>query len=139
MDKPADAVKKFFSSLFDFSFKEFITDRIIKVLYALAAIYILVFCLGKFFGSFKYGAGQAFVTLISSIVIFFVLLMVARAFLEIVIILFRISENVEKLAANTSGGESPQYVIDAEVEQPQGPECSKNDEKTAQDSPESTE
>lgn len=100
-DRVIAAVKGFFSSLFDFSFREFITDKVVKVLYACAALYILVYCLSMFFGSIKQGAGPAFFSFFYSIVTGIILMMLARAFLEIVIVIFRIAENTEVIAGRT--------------------------------------
>lgn len=93
-------VKIFLSSLFDFSFKEFITHKVVKVLYALAALYIFTRSLIMFFGSFQHGAGSAFITLISAIVQFVVLLMLTRAFLELVMVIFRISDNIDAIVGS---------------------------------------
>lgn len=101
MDKAFTSAKEFFVSLFDFSFKEFLTDKVIKILYVFAAIFIAINCLIVFFASFKLGAGQAFLTFFYAVFRFIILMMLARAFLEIVIVLFRIAENTEVLAGRT--------------------------------------
>ncbi|MHB1457929.1 MAG: DUF4282 domain-containing protein [Armatimonadota bacterium] len=98
MDNAFTSVKEFFVSLFDFSFKEFLTDKVIKILYVFAAIYIAINCVIILVASFKLGAGQAFLTFFYVILRFVILMMLARAFLEIVIMLFRIAENTEVLA-----------------------------------------
>ena len=101
MDKAFKTVKEFLASLFDISFKEFITDKVIKILYVFAGIFIAITCMIMFIGSFKQGAGHAFLMFFYSIFSFVVLMMLARAFLEIVIVLFRIAENTEILAGRT--------------------------------------
>ena len=94
MDKPSN----FLNALFDFSFSEFITIKIIKVLYGIgvagAAIGALMFIIKGFSAS----AGQGILFLILSPIIFFLYVVLARVWLEIVIVLFRIAENVGEIA-----------------------------------------
>jgi uncharacterized membrane protein len=88
------------SELFDLSFSRFITTRLIKLLYALllagAAIMSLVLGFGMisaasgFFGKLF---GLALIPLV-----FMLSAIVARAYCEIIIVLFRIAENTREAA-----------------------------------------
>ncbi len=91
--------KGFFASLFDFSFSSFVTTKIIKVLYILAIIGAGIGALFVLFTGFA--SGRFFGVLFSFVLapLYFVLgVILARVWLEIVIVLFRIAENTQKLA-----------------------------------------
>ena len=83
--------------LFNLSFAEFVTTRIIQGLYCggiiLAAIVTLV-VIGL---GFKGGASTGIVTLILSPVIFLLLVLWARLAAEYTIVIFRISENTSRI------------------------------------------
>jgi Domain of unknown function (DUF4282) len=88
----------FFQSLFDFSFRVFITPKIVKVLYILAMIGIglacLVFIISAFARSAAFGA---FMLLIGAPLLFLIELIFIRVYLELAIALFRIAENTSEL------------------------------------------
>ncbi len=88
----------FFSSLFDFSFSSFVTVRLIKVIYALfiagSGFFALLFVVTAFARSTLFGL---FVLLIGAPVIFFLYVILARVYLELVVAIFRIAENTSIL------------------------------------------
>lgn len=90
--------KGFFASLFDFSFTEFITIRIIKILYGiviflagLSVLYLIIY-------GFRLSAAMGILYLVLSPVIFILYVIIARVWLEIVMVIFRIAENTQKIA-----------------------------------------
>ena len=93
-----DERRGFLASLFDMSFSEFVTTRIIVVLYwiaiILAAIAALIVIVGGFAQSFWMG-------LLSLVVVgplvFFLYVLVSRVWLELIIVFFRIAENTARL------------------------------------------
>ncbi len=89
----------FFKSLFDFSFSSFVTVRLIKVIYALfiagSALLALVFVASSFRASVFAGL---FTLLIIAPVLFFLYVILARVYLELVVAIFRIAENTSILA-----------------------------------------
>ena len=89
---------KFLSALFDFSFSEFITTKIIKVLYGIGIVGAAIGALAFIIGGFSASAGKGILFLILSPIVFFVYVILARVWLEIVIVLFKIAENVGKMA-----------------------------------------
>ncbi|MDH7601530.1 MAG: DUF4282 domain-containing protein [Armatimonadota bacterium] len=107
--------KGFFAGLFDFSFSEFITTRIIKVLYALAVIVSGFVALVMFIGGLvQFGSDplRGFGMIILSPILFILYVIAARVSLELVIIVFRIQQNTEEIAArgrqsNTTGAQNP--------------------------------
>jgi len=91
-------VKGFFGSLFDFSFTEFITPRIIKLLFVLAIIISGIAALVMFFAGIATGGPGAFLAIIGAPLLFLIYVVGARVWLELIMVMFRISGNVDKLA-----------------------------------------
>lgn len=93
-----DSSSGFFNALYDFSFSEFVTTKIIKVLYAIgiffAAIGALMFIIWGFRSSVLFGL----LTIILSPIVFVLYSILVRVYLEIVIVIFRIAENVSAIA-----------------------------------------
>ncbi len=93
--------KGFFEALFDFSFSEFITARLIRLLYGLALVllglFVLVFMVSGFTQSFGYGL----LSLILSPVVFLLGAIGTRIYLELVIVIFRIAEHAKRLVELT--------------------------------------
>jgi len=96
----------FFGTLFDFSFTEFVTSKIIKFLYGLsilcsgiAALILLIIVL---VGGFKQSASAGILALLFmtpfSILLFLILVVYGRVFLEIIIVIFRIAEHTAEIA-----------------------------------------
>jgi hypothetical protein len=90
----------FFSKLFDFSFKEFITLKIIKYLYIIGIAFAGFTALGMI------GSGIAVIredflrgilSILLSPVFFILLTLAARLVLEALVATFRIAENTTKL------------------------------------------
>lgn len=99
--------KGFFGSLFDLSFTEFVTTRIIKVLFVLCIIGSGLAALGILIGSFKTGAGGVVVGLIVAAVTFLLSVLASRIWLEVIIVLFRISENTTQMVEQGKHAGSP--------------------------------
>lgn len=93
--------KGFLSRLFDLSFQSFITTSIIKVLYVLFIIVAGLAALGFIAVGFASNAGVGVVALILSPLIFLLYVIMARVYLEIVIVLFRIHDQTAETARNT--------------------------------------
>lgn len=90
--------RNFISALFDISFSEFVTPRIIKVLYVLGiigAVLYTLFVIVKM-GGMLWG-GMKLVIYILSPFIFFITIIMLRLWLEVTIILFRIAENLNEI------------------------------------------
>jgi len=92
--------KNFFSDLFDFSFSEFVTPRLVKVLYILAIVGIALYTLFGLFSAFAYSTGFAS-TLLALILVpigALVMLILARFYMELLLVIFRIADKVDKIA-----------------------------------------
>ncbi len=83
--------------LFDLSFSEFVTTRVIKVIFIigiiLAAIYTLVF-IGM---GFAMGAAMGLLFIIFSPLVFLLCVLGARIWCEMIIVIFRVAENTSRL------------------------------------------
>ncbi len=98
--------KGFIGSLFDLSFTEFVTTRVIKVLYVLAIIMAALVTLALVITGFAGGVGGGLLALILSPVVFLLYVLMARIWLEVIIVLFRIAENTGRLVEQ--GKQHPQ-------------------------------
>ncbi len=82
--------------LFDISFKNFITVRVIKTLYLIAIIIIgmlSLFLLISAFGTFKYSPVVGLIQILLAPLIFLAGVTYSRVFLETILVLFRIESN----------------------------------------------
>jgi hypothetical protein len=92
------AAKGFLGSLFDFSFENFVFPKIIRVLYAIAVVFI---CIGYLIGvvyafqmDMTYGIGA----IIFGPIIMILYLIMIRVWMEVAIVLFRIYDNTNVIA-----------------------------------------
>lgn len=102
-----DAARGFFSSLYDFSFRSFVTPKIIQIIYFIALVFValwsLAFLVGGFmpsygmFGNEQPTALGILVHLIGAPIIFILGSLGARIYLEFIVAVFRIAENTESL------------------------------------------
>ncbi|MBN2207675.1 MAG: DUF4282 domain-containing protein [Candidatus Coatesbacteria bacterium] len=88
----------FLGALFDISFSELITIRVIKVLFALAIAVAAVVVGTQIVGGFMYSAGVGVLVLLISPIIFTLYVIAVRIWLEVVIVIFRISDDVKRIA-----------------------------------------
>jgi len=88
----------FLSALFDFSFSEFVTTKIIKILYGILIVLAGVAALVAIISGFTNSVGQGILMLILSPLVFLLYVILARVWLELVIVIFRIAENVGEIA-----------------------------------------
>ncbi len=100
------AEKGFFGALFDISFSEFITVRLIKVLFVIAIIGSAIGAVTILIGGIASGGGAAFLSIIMAPIAFFLYVLMARVWLELILVMFRISDNVDKLAEQKSTEQS---------------------------------
>ena len=91
----------FFASLFDFSFTEFITTKLIKFLYGLGMLLGGVMALGLIIAGFAQSAIVGILFLVLSPLVFLLYVIGARVWLELVIVVFRIAQHTAEIAKNT--------------------------------------
>lgn len=95
--------KGFFGALFDFSFDNFITPKLVKVLYILVlALIALGFVVGMITGLLSLLRRGGFLMGVATIVltpfVTAVYIIVARVSMEITVVIFRIAENIATIA-----------------------------------------
>jgi len=97
--------KGFFGMLFDLSFSEFVTIRVIKILFILAIICAGIISVSILVAGFAAGGLAALGALIFAPIVFLLGVIISRIWLEIVIVMFRIEENTRGAAGSqdTSG------------------------------------
>jgi uncharacterized membrane protein len=89
--------KGFFARLFDMSFSDFITVRLIKVLYILGIIAAGIGGLMFIISGFMAGVGMGILFLILSPVLVLFYILMVRVWLELILVVFRIAENTTQL------------------------------------------
>jgi hypothetical protein len=89
----------FLGTLFDFSFSEFLTPKIIKILYAIGLVLAAIGALVFIGAGFHRGAGIGILFLIISPVVFLLYAVVVRIYLELMLVLFRIAGRVDEIAS----------------------------------------
>ena len=96
----------FLGSIFDLSFTEFITIRIIKFLFILGIILAAIGTLLLIVTGFSNGIGAGILSLVLSPLIFLVYVLLARVWCEMIIVMFRIAENTGRLVEQGNRGTS---------------------------------
>ncbi len=87
----------FGSCLFDLSFSELVTMRVIKVLYAIGIVVAGIAGLYLIVTAFSKGFGSGLVHVIAAPIVFIFLVIVLRVCMELVLTLFKIEENTRNL------------------------------------------
>jgi hypothetical protein len=92
----------FIDSLMDFSFTAFVTSKIIRLLYGLSIVgaALMGLILVVFGFSVSWLAGIVMLLFVAPLV-FIISVIYSRVLLEIIIVIFRISEHAAEIAANT--------------------------------------
>lgn len=98
--------KGFLGSLFDYSFSSFVTTRIIKILYVLITIVFTLAALAFLAVGISQGPGPAVGAVIFVPIAWLLYMIFARVALEVLIVLFRIGEDLH-LIAHPGGGAPP--------------------------------
>jgi hypothetical protein len=84
--------------LFDLSFSEFVTTRVIKLLFIIGVGIAAIATLAIIVGAFSSGFGRGFLTLLISPLLFLLYTLFARIWCEMIIVVFRIAENTSRMA-----------------------------------------
>jgi hypothetical protein len=90
--------KGFWAKFFDLSFGEFVTPSVIKVLFILFMVLIGLSFLGGVINGFLWSPILGVFALIGGLIGAFIALILARVFLEIVIVFFHIHDNTREIA-----------------------------------------
>jgi Domain of unknown function (DUF4282) len=99
-----DNNRGFFGSLFDFSFDNFIAPKLVKFLYVLSLILLTLFAIGYIIFGFAAmaaggdsGALVGLLIIVVTPIIWFLYVMVTRVWLELLIVMFKISEDIKDI------------------------------------------
>lgn len=104
--------KGFLGALFDFSFSEFVTTKIIRLLYVLAIAISVVIGIALVISGFAIGFGRGVLMLIAAPVVVLLYIIGARIWLELVIVVFRIGEHVRDIANRGATPSAPPASTD---------------------------
>jgi hypothetical protein len=90
--------KGFFGALFDLSFSEFVTTKLIKVLYIILLIVMALGYLALVIAGFSqsFWGGLLMLVIVGPIATLLYIIM-ARVYMELLIVIFRIAENTGEL------------------------------------------
>ncbi|MFB6212400.1 MAG: DUF4282 domain-containing protein [Candidatus Magasanikbacteria bacterium] len=91
-------ITKYLNDLFDFSFKEFITVSVLKVVYWLEVVLGALLATLTIVEGFEESMLLGVLALIVSPVLFFIYLIVWRVILETIAVVFRIAEGVKEIS-----------------------------------------
>jgi hypothetical protein len=97
----ADEAKGFLSRLFDFSFQSFITTSVVRIIYILLVGFSALGALAFVGVAATNGAAGLIVGLLIAPVVFLLYVMMSRIWLELVIVIFRIAENIDVIARSS--------------------------------------
>jgi hypothetical protein len=99
-------------TLFDFSFNEFLTSKIVKFLYSLSTLsaFLMALLLIIFGSNTSIGFGF-FALLIGAPLIFLLTLIYSRVFLKIIIVIFRIAEHTAKREEKSESRDNIQWNV----------------------------
>ncbi len=89
--------KGFFTTLFDFSFSEFIVPKVIQTLFVIG---ILGAAIGAFFfiaWGFRASFLAGLLTMLISPIVFVIYVILVRVYLEVVMVLFRILDTLNRI------------------------------------------
>ena len=98
-----DTHEGFLKGLFDTRFGTLITPKIIRVLYILTMIVLALVAISFIIGAFNNSVGWGIAALVVFAPLGFLLyLIVARIWLELVIVAFKINESAQQISAHTA-------------------------------------
>jgi hypothetical protein len=94
--------------LMDMSFTQFLTTRIISFLYGLTLVVAVILGIRMVWAAFEASVGLGFGTLIVGAPIFvFIVAVAARLWLELLVVIFRIAENTNRIPVPVSSPARP--------------------------------
>jgi uncharacterized protein DUF4282 len=94
--------KNFFAGLFDFVFQQSLSRRIVKLLYVIAILAGMVTVVACVVLGMQQSPAQGLIALVAGIVALFVGILIVRLLLELVLVVLRIAEGIER--ATRGGG-----------------------------------
>ncbi|MFA5258343.1 MAG: DUF4282 domain-containing protein [Opitutales bacterium] len=93
-----DDPKGFFTALLDISFTSYITTKLVKLIYIVCLVLIGIGGLAALVTFFSCGVGAGILGLLMTPIIMLLEIMAVRVWLEMIMVVFRIAEDVNKIA-----------------------------------------
>ena len=90
--------QSFWNKFFDLSFSHYITPSVIKVLFILFMVVIGLSVIGGIINGFLWSPAMGIFALIAGLIGGFVWLILARVFLELIMVFFNINRNTDEIA-----------------------------------------
>jgi hypothetical protein len=90
----------FWSKFFDLSFSQYVTPSVIRVLFILFMVVIGLSVIGGIINGFLWSPALGVFALVAGLIGGFVWLILARVFLELIMVFFNINKNTDELAKN---------------------------------------
>lgn len=87
----------FLASLYEFSFRHFITVRIVPVLFGIGLVGAVIATIGVIVAGFQSSIGVGILALILSPLVFLLASIAVRVYMELIIVYFRIAENTTSI------------------------------------------
>ena len=84
--------------LFDLSFSEFVTTRVIRLLFVLGCAGAVVATIGVIVDGFRSGFATGILFLLFSPLVFLFVMIIVRIWCEMIVVVFRIAENTSRIA-----------------------------------------
>jgi hypothetical protein len=94
---------EFLKRLFDFSFKKFITTRVVKFIFWINVILAGILGVLTIIGGFKESIGLGIIAVILAPIFYIIYVAILRVTLEVITVVFRIGEDVEEISHHLSG------------------------------------
>jgi len=88
--------KGLFAGLFDFSFQELLSRKIVKLLYIIALVGGGIAVVAEVVLEMQVNTATGLLALVAGVVALFVWILITRVALECVLALFRIADNIER-------------------------------------------
>ncbi len=88
--------KNFFAALFDFSFQQQLTRRLVKLLYIIGIVAGGITVVTYVVLGFQQSPAEGLINLVAGIVGLFVGILIVRVFLELVLVFLRISDGIDR-------------------------------------------
>ncbi len=101
--------KGFLGALFDFSFSEFITKKVIRILYIILVLFCGLGALFFIFAGFAQSVVSGLLFLIISPLIFLLYVILIRIALEIYLVIFQIGDHTREIAEQGRHGGGTAY------------------------------
>jgi hypothetical protein len=89
----------FLEALFDFSFSEFVTVHLVRILYILALIVAIIGAATTVISLFSISFLAGLFSILLAPLTFLIIMVVARVFLEMMVVIFRIADYLREIAA----------------------------------------